>query len=75
MKKGKVGFPSFPSPLFHFFGSRSDSHAAKTKIPFLSLVLLRNKTEMLATQAKRKLEFQLGSELCKRLHFLERPPY
>ena len=37
--------------FFFFFGSRFISHAAKT-----GLSLLRNQTETLATQAKRKLE-------------------
>ena len=46
-------FPSFPSPSphFHFLALVSFLARPKPRIPFLGLSLLRNQTEMLATQA------------------------
>ena len=43
-------FPS-PSPHFHFLALVSFLVRPKPRIPFLGLSLLRNETEMLATQA------------------------
>ena len=53
-EKGRMGrFPSFksPSPLFHFLALVSFIARSKPKVPFLSISLLRNQTETLATQA------------------------
>ena len=46
-------FPSFPSPSphFHFLALVSFLARSNPRIPFLGLLLLRNQTETLATQA------------------------
>ena len=48
----EVSFLPFHLPLFHFLALVSFLAWSKPKVPFLSISLLRNQTETLATQAK-----------------------
>ena len=59
-ERGKERFPFFPSPPpLSFSGSRLISRAIKTENPFHGLVLLRNQTETLATQASLRAASQI----------------
>ena len=58
-------FLPLPYPPLSFFGSRPIFRAAKTpKIPFLSLSLLPNPTETLATQAMKVVYMSICLSVC-----------
>ena len=66
-----VSFLPFPFPLFHFLALVSFLARSKPKVPCLGISLLRNQTETLATQArKRSPRLRIFGRILKRIYDL-----